>query len=309
MDIVFASRSIKHYDEWLHELRAALPQLTVRDWRAGEHGQARIAVVWDPPAALFEREPQLEIVFNIGAGVDALLNMPGRPASVRLVRLEDGGMAILMAQYALYYLLRVARGFADYERLQARQDWRRLDDFQPGQWPVGIMGAGVIGARVAQAIASLEFPVALWSRSGRAPAGLEAHAGAAGMDAFLARTRVLINVLPLTPQTTGILSRRVFDALLPGAYLINMARGAHLVEEDLLAALADGQLAGAALDVFAAEPLPQGHPFWVHPRIQVTPHLAGISQRSKIIEQIAGKIRAFLHGTPVSGVVDPHLGY
>ncbi|MFT0531247.1 2-hydroxyacid dehydrogenase [Castellaniella hirudinis] len=304
MEIVFASRHESNPQEWIDALQRALPEHRVRaldDPQAAE--QARIAVVWAPPADLFQREPGLTHVFNLGAGVDALLPLPGLSDAVTLVRMEDGGMAVQMAEYVLHYLIRESRDLGRYAGLQAQARWQPLADIDRQAWSVGVMGAGVMGARVAQACAALDYPVAVWSRSGKTVAGTPGYAHGQ-LAEFLARTRVLVNVLPLTAQTEGILSQAVFDQLLPDAYLINIARGAHLVEADLLASLQSGRLRGAALDVFAQEPLPVGHPFWADPRIQVTPHVAGASLLSLCVRQIADKIRAVGRGEAITGVVD-----
>jgi glyoxylate/hydroxypyruvate reductase A len=154
-----------------------------------------------------------------------------------------------------------------------------------------------------------EFPVHGWSRSPKAIEGVVTHTGELGFEAFLSRCRVLVNLLPLTPDTRDILNRETLGSLKPGGYLINVARGAHLVEADLLALLESGHLAGATLDVFRTEPLPAEHPFWVHPKITVTPHTSARTLRDESIAQIAGKIRALEAGQPLAGVVDPVRGY
>lgn len=305
MEIVFASRHESNPLEWVRALRQALPEHSVRLWDddSSPQGRADAAVVWAPPAELFAREPRLTHLFNLGAGVDALLQMPGLSDDTTLVRMEDGGMAVQMAEYVLHYLVRESRDLGRYAGLQAQACWQPLDDIDRGAWTVGVMGGGVMGARVAQACAALDYPVAVWSRSGRPVAGAQAF-GQDGLADFLARTRVLVNVLPLTADTRGILSRAVFEQLRPDAYLINIARGDHLVEADLLACLDSGRLRGAALDVFSREPLPPDHPFWSDLRIQVTPHVAGASLMGLTVQQIAGKVRAVVRGEPITGVVD-----
>lgn len=309
MEIVFASRHESNPQEWVSALQQALPEHQVRAWDEGQSfGQAQAAVVWAPPTDLFQREPHLTHLFNLGAGVDALLPLSGMPDDITLVRMEDGGMAVQMAEYVLYYLIRESRDLGRYADLQTQACWQPLPDIDRDAWSVGVMGAGVMGARVAQACAALDYPVAVWSRSGRSVPGAQVYA-ADQLDQFLARSRVLVNVLPLTAQTRGILSQALFDKLLPDAYLINIARGAHLVESDLLASLQAGRLRGAALDVFAQEPLPPNHVFWQDQRIQVTPHVAGASLLALSVQQIAGKIRALGRGEAITGVVDRSLQY
>jgi glyoxylate/hydroxypyruvate reductase A len=174
---------------------------------------------------------------------------------------------------------------------------------------VGVLGLGVLGQRVAQAVAAFEFPVRGWSRGPKALAGVQGFAGAAQFGEFLAGTRVLVNLLPLTPETENLLDRATLSRLRPGGYLINVARGAHLVDADLIALLDSGHLAGAALDVFRTEPLPAEHPFWRHPKITVTPHTSARTLRDESIAQIARKIRALEQGEPIAGVVDRQRGY
>lgn len=310
MEIVFASRLETEPHAWVAALRAALPEARVRLWGDGQpEGHADFAVVWAPPYDLFDREPGLRALFNLGAGVDAILSLPGLPDDLPLVRLEDGGMAVQMAEYVLYQLIRESRDFGRYERQQAEGRWQPLDDIDRDRWTVGVLGAGAMGARVAQACAALEYPTAVWSRSGRAVPGTEPYGGEAGLAAFLARTRVLVNVLPLTDATRGILCRRTFDQLRPDAVVINIARGGHLVPDDLRAALDSGQVRAAALDVFDPEPLPPGHPFWTDPRVRITPHVAGASLMDSTVRQVAGKIRALARGEAVTGTVDRTLQY
>ncbi|OZI75177.1 glyoxylate/hydroxypyruvate reductase A [Bordetella genomosp. 12] len=270
---------------------------------------AEIAVVWGPPAGLFERERKLRVAFNLGAGVDALFRLPTLPADLPIVRLEDAGMAVQMAEYAAHALVRASRQFDQYEALQGEGRWQPLPELDRSLWPVGVLGMGVMGARVASSLAGLDYPVAGWSRSGKAPQGVQAFGGRDALGAFLGRTRVLINTLPLTDDTRDLLCRDTLSQLMPEAYLINMGRGAHLVEEDLLALLDSGHVAGATLDVFRTEPLPPGHPFWTHPRVTVTPHVAALSLRRETIAQVAAKIQAFMRGEPLSGTVSRDRGY
>ena len=172
-----------------------------------------------------------------------------------------------------------------------------------------MLGLGQVGARVAQTLAGFGYPVAGWSRSPREIPGVESFAGEAALPAFLARTRFLVNVLPLTPDTRGILNRETLSKLLPDAHLVNVGRGEHLVEEDLVQMLEEGEIAGATLDVFHTEPLPTDHPFWRDPRVHVTPHIAARTLRDESIEQIAGKVAQLMRGEPITGVVERTRGY
>jgi glyoxylate/hydroxypyruvate reductase A len=292
---------------WLEGLRAALPGAEVAEWRPGAP-QADHAVVWAPPQQFLDEQPGLKGIFNIGAGVDALMKLR-LPPGAQVVRLDDAGMSVQMAEFVCHYVIRQFRELDGYEADTADGKWSFRKPRSRTDFSVGVMGLGVLGQRVAQALAAFEFPVRGWSRSGKELAGVECFAGEAQFDAFLAGTRVLVNLLPLTSDTENILDRRALSRLQPGGFLINVARGAHLVDEDLLALLDSGHLAGAVLDVFREEPLPAGHPFWQHPKVVVTPHTSARTLRDESIAQIARKIRALEEGRPIAGVVDRHKGY
>nr|WP_170948519.1 glyoxylate/hydroxypyruvate reductase A [Bordetella genomosp. 5] len=310
MKVIFSSSHEIEPAEWLDPLAAALPGTEVVMWHADQPVQdADIAVVWNAPDALFARERKLRVAFNLGAGVDALFRLPSLPADLPIVRLEDAGMAVQMAEYAAHALVRASRQFDQYEAQQREGVWQPLPEIDRAAWPVGVLGMGVMGARVATALAALDYPVAGWSRSGKTPDGIEAFGGSAGLSPFLARTRVLINTLPLTPDTRDLISFETMLQLQSGAYIINMGRGAHLVEEDLITLLDQGHVSGATLDVFREEPLPAGHPFWNDKRVTITPHVAALSLRRETIAQVASKIRAFQRGEPVSGMVSRDRGY
>lgn len=297
-------------DAWVEGLRAALPGADVQNWTPGAP-QADHAVVWAPPQSFIDEQPGLRGIFNIGAGVDALLKLR-LPSQTLVVRLDDAGMSVQMAEYVCHALIRHFREFDFYEAEARAGRWAFRKPRERKDFSVGVMGLGVLGERVARAVAQFEFPLNGWSRSPKAIEGLRSFAGEAEFDAFLGATRVLVNLLPLTESTRGILNRETLSRLnggQPGAYVINVARGAHLVEADLVPLLDNGQLAGATLDVFEVEPLPADHPFWRHPKITVTPHGSARTMRDATIAQIAGKIMAIERGEPVAGVVERERGY
>jgi glyoxylate/hydroxypyruvate reductase A len=265
-------------------------------------------VVWSPPQQFLDEQPRLKGIFNIGAGVDALLKLRLPPDPV-VVRLDDAGMSVQMAEFVCHALIRHFREFDAYARDGASGKWGFRRPRLRSEFPVGVLGLGVLGQRVAQAVAGFEFPVLGWSRGGKEVPGVRCYAGEAELSAFLAATRVLVCLLPLTPETGNILNRESLSRLQSGGYLINVARGAHLVDEDLLALLDSGHLAGAALDVFRTEPLPEDHPFWRHPKIVVTPHVSARTLRDESASQIARKIRALEGGQPIAGIVDRQRGY
>ncbi|MGP3096504.1 glyoxylate/hydroxypyruvate reductase GhrA [Serratia marcescens] len=300
--------------EWLAGIKQRLPQAEIREWQRGDERPADYALVWRPPHEMLANRRDLKAVFALGAGVDAILDQerkhPGTlPAGVPLLRLEDTGMAQQMQEYALSYVLRYFRRFDEYQAFQQRQEWQPLDPHSLDDFTIGILGAGVLGQSVARKLTEFGFRVRCWSRSAKQIDGVQSFAGEAQRAAFLDGVKLLINLLPNTPETVGILNRELFAQLSTGAYLINIARGAHLVEADLLAALEKGQLAAATLDVFAREPLPQDHPFWRHPRVTITPHIAAITLPQQAMDQIAANIRALEAGHAPAGVVDRQRGY
>ena len=305
--IVFCAPGAKP-EPWLRELRAALPAATIEAWSEACE-PADYAIVWTPPDAFYAAQPRLKALFNLGAGVDGLLRSPALPTHVPLVRLEDAGMAPLMAEYVVQAAVRHARELDRMEVDRRAHRWVPRRTIDRAEFPVGVMGAGALGVPVAQALAAHDFPVSLWSRSMKAIDGIQCFGGVEQCVAFLAATRILVCLLPLTPDTENILDARLFDGLMPDAYLINVARGRHLVDADLLAALASGRLAGATLDVFREEPLPPDHPFWAESRITITPHCSAVTQRSATIAQIVAKIVRLERGDAVSGVVDRGRGY
>jgi glyoxylate/hydroxypyruvate reductase A len=300
-------------DAWIAGLQRELPGAVVEAWQPGA-APADHAVVWAPSQRFIDEQPGLRGIFNIGAGVDALLALR-IPASTRIVRLDDAGMSVQMAEYVCHALIRHFRQFDGYEADARDGRWGFRRPRLRQDFPVGVMGLGVLGRRVAKAVAQFEFPVNGWSRTPREVEGVRTFSGAAGFDDFLAASRVVVCLLPLTDDTQGILRRETLEKLnggMPGGYVINVARGAHLVEDDLIPLLDGGRLAGATLDVFQTEPLPPGHAFWRHPRITVTPHAAARTLRDESILQIAGKIRAVEEGADfdtLAGVVDVGRGY
>lgn len=292
---------------WLQGLRQRLPDAEVSVWQPGDP-PADYGVVWAPPQQFVDEQPQLKAVFNIGAGVDRLLQLR-LPGHWTVVRLDDAGMAVQMAEYVCHALIRHFRGLEVYEQ-QARQSvWQQQAPRSRADYPVGIMGLGVLGRRVAQAVQQFGFPLRGWSRSPQQIEGVTSYWGRQGLDAFLSATRMLVCLLPLTPDTHHLLDRAALSRLQPGAFLVNVARGALLVEQDLLDLLHTGHLAGAALDVFASEPLAPDHAFWQHPRIAVTPHISAQTLEHDSLAQIASKIQALQRGEAIAGVVDLARGY
>lgn len=298
---------------WVNALEKALPHARVREWKAGDNHPADYALVWQPPVEMLAGR-RLKAVFALGAGVDSILSkLNAHPemldASIPLFRLEDTGMGLQMQEYAVSQVLHWFRRFDDYQALKNQATWKPLPEYTREEFGVGIMGAGGLGSKVAESLQAWGFPLRCWSRSRKSWPGVESYAGREELRAFLNQTRVLINLLPNTAQTVGIINRELLDQLPDGAYVLNLARGVHVQEADLLAALDSGKLKGAMLDVFSQEPLPQESPLWRHPRVAMTPHIAAVTRPAEAIDYIARTITQLEKGESVTGQVDRARGY
>ncbi|OYU31165.1 MAG: glyoxylate/hydroxypyruvate reductase A [Comamonadaceae bacterium PBBC2] len=294
-------------EPWVQAVQHAFPSATVSAWTPGA-APADHAIVWAPPQQFIDEQTGLQTLFNIGAGVDALLQLK-LPSSLKVVRLDDAGMSVQMAEFVCHAVIRHFREFDGYDADTQLGKWSYRKPRSRADFAVGVMGLGVLGERVAKALQVFEFPVNGYSRSAKDLPGIRCFSGAQGLPDFLQATRVLVNLMPLTPETENILNQTTLSQLQKGGYVINVARGKHLVEEDLIQLIDSGHLAGATLDVFRTEPLPLDHPFWQHPKITVTPHTSARTLREESIAQIVGKIQALQRGEPINGVVDPQRGY
>lgn len=298
----------------LQAFREQLPNTIVYDWQNDKQipfDQIDAAIVWLPPADFFDNLPNLKHVFALSAGIDSLLDHPGLSHSVAIHRLHDAGMAKQMTEYVLYGVLHSQRCFHDMRILQSERTWdpvlpvKSTEDTQ-----VGLLGVGALGSQVADQLVKIGYPVRCWSRTARkSMPGITAFHGADQLPEFLSGCHVLACLLPLTDSTRNILNKELFELLPRSAYLINPGRGAHLAEQDLLSALDSGQLSGALLDVFRAEPLSSDHAFWNHPRIIVTPHVAAKTQISETVKQTLSSINSIERGEVPEGVVDRARGY
>jgi glyoxylate/hydroxypyruvate reductase A len=270
----------------------------------------QLAVAWHPPADAFDHYPKLKAVCSIAAGADNILRCPSLRDDIEVVRVVEPAQAEMMSSFVIWHVIGHQRRFATYQVQQRDRIWRRLGSRTAQQVPVGILGFGAIGARVAADLATLGFPVKVWSRSAKpVPAGITGFHGVDGLSAMLHDTEILVNLLPLTAETRGILNRDLFNAMRRGGYLIQVGRGEHLVEADLGAALDSGQLAGAAIDVFAGEPLSPEHPFWGRPEIFVTPHDACDVSVGAVGRTILATSQALHAGVRPPDAVDRGKGY
>jgi glyoxylate/hydroxypyruvate reductase A len=286
----------------------ALPEALIAVWPDAMSGPD-YALVWKPPAELFTRTRPQRAIFNLGAGVEALLSVPGLPEDVPVIRLENAGMASQMAEYVTLAVLSAFREAREYAAQQREGRWQPRPPLAKSEFGVGILGFGLLGQSVAHALGTFAFPLSGWSATHKRIPGVRTFAGPGELPPFLAAARVLVCLLPSTPDTRGLLDRANLGRLPRGAHLVNVARGNIVVEEDLVALLDDGHLAGATLDVFREEPLPSGHPFWHHRKITLTPHTSAITVVEDSIAQIAAKIARLERGESVTGIVDRARGY
>ena len=309
MAILFYSESDAP-EPWREAFKAQLPEMEFRVWpQVGNPADIRYALVWKPKPGLLASLPKLKAVLSLGAGVDHVLLDPDWPRHVPLVRLVDAGLSQQMSEYALYGVLHFHLRMDRYAVQQRRGEWRQLPPVLAPERVVGVMGIGVLGAPFAECLVPLGFRVLGWSRTAKSIRGVETFCADAGLGSFLAQTQILVNFLPLTPQTDGILNAALFERLPRGACIVNVARGAHLKEADLLAALDRGQVGGAMLDVFQREPLPPDHAFWHHPGVFITPHVAAQAVAELAVSQVIENIRRIERAEQPLGLVDPNRGY
>ena len=309
MALLFRS-TVDSAARWRAQLTRLTQELEVRVWpEIGDPAAIDYALVWRPEPGFLASLPNLKLILSLGAGVDHLLGDPRLPLHLPILRLVDPHMTDAMSEYVVLQVLRLHRRDLDYRNQQGAGVWRELDQQNAGQRRVGILGLGELGQDAAKKLKALGFDVAGWSRSQKSIPGVRSYTGAAGLAPLLGRSEIIVCLLPLTAETEGILNKRTLALLPKGAALVNAARGAHLVEEDLLAALASGQISAAVLDVFREEPLPVDHPFWHHPRVVVTPHIAAFTNPATAAPIILDNIRRFEEGRPLLNRVDPARGY
>jgi glyoxylate/hydroxypyruvate reductase A len=297
--------------DWKAALLAVDPSLEIRLFPdAGDPAEIEAAVVWTAHDMMeLRRYPNLKLIVSMGAGVDHLLRAPGPPPGIPVARLKDVLLTSAMAEWVLLNVLRFHRQDPEYRALQQRKEWLELSAPSTSERRIGILGIGELGSASARVLGSLGFPVMGWSRSAKTLPGVQTFHGADGLMAMAAQTDILICLLPLTPETRGVLNAKLLSALPRGAYVINGARGGHMVAQDMLAALDSGHIAGAALDVFEPEPLPPESPFWSHPKVFLTPHAASITIPSSVAPQVVENIHNMRNGRPLINLVDFSLGY
>ena len=309
MALLFSSR-FHDPEVWRQALVEHLPELDMRVWPdSGNPTDIDAALVWGPKRGELKNFPNLKVIISMGAGVEHILRDPDLPKDVPIVRTFDSHMQGAMVEYVVLHVLRYHRHMPEIAENQRRGEWIKYGPEDTPGTTVGVMGLGAFGAPPAQALASIGFRVIGWTRTVTGVGGVECYPGEDGLRSFLNQSNILVCLLPLTPDTEGILNADVLAELPRGAYVINAARGGHLVEEDLLVALESGHIAGATLDVFGQEPLPPDHPFWNHPKVTMTPHNASDPHPRWVAGAIADSLRRARAGEQLLNTVDVSRGY
>ncbi|TQE99330.1 MAG: glyoxylate/hydroxypyruvate reductase A [Spiribacter salinus] len=295
---------------WKNCLARQLSDLEFRVWPdVGVEEDVEVALVWKPPAGMLKKLPNLKLIVNLGAGVDAIVDDPSLPEGVPITRLVDPEMGRMMTQYVLLAALRHHRDFVAFERARERRQWHYIHPRPTSEVRIGVMGLGHLGSQVAQELRRQGFDVAGWARSRKALPEVESFVGQEELGPFLQRSDILVVMLPLTAETDTLLDQSRLAMLPQGAKLINVGRGQLLDEHALVEALRNGHIAEATLDVFREEPLPPEHPFWSMDQVLVTPHLASVAVPETAAAQVADNICRAQAGEAVLNRVEPGRGY
>lgn len=294
---------------WRDALKSELPDLDFRLSSApGNTLEIKYALVWKPPQGFFAPYPHLRLVTNLGAGVDEIVGRNDLP-DVPICRLSDPGMVQLMTSYVLFAVLRYVRDIPSFERSKARGKWEFIHPRPLSEIKVGVLGLGELGAAAAMALANLGFTVSGWSRTQKQLANVNCVSGPEALDGFLAANEILVNMLPLTQETRGLLDKRRLALLPEGAKFVNASRGQVVDEEALIEALRSRHIAEATLDVFVKEPLPEGHPLWSLDNVLITPHVASNTIPRMAARDVAESIRRIRKGEEPLHRVSPQRGY
>ncbi|WP_343658015.1 glyoxylate/hydroxypyruvate reductase A [Paraburkholderia caribensis] len=294
---------------WAQHFAQKAPEIPFRLWPdVGDPAAVRYLAAWQPPDDPVRTLPNLEVIFSVGAGIDQF-DLSRVPPHIAVVRMIEPGIVEGMVEYVTQAVLTIHRDLFDYALQQRQRVWREMPVRAASTRRVGVLGLGMLGTAVLERLRLFGFPCAGWSRSEHRIEGVECFAGVQALDAFLARCDVLVCLLPLTDATRGLLDKRLFGRLPKGASFINVGRGAQVNQQDLLEALDSGQLQNAILDVTDPEPLPDSHPFWTHPRVRVTPHIASATRPEGAVDVVLENIRRRNGGLAMVGEVDRGRGY
>lgn len=299
------------YEPWVKDFARYLPEAEMVVWDPQvKAAPCDYALVFVPPEEMLPDLAEVKAIFLTGSGADGILKYgEAIPAHIPVVRLADAGMGVQMAEYVLHAVLRYYRRFHDYENQARAGDWSPLPPPVREDFAIGVLGMGVLGSRVLEGLKPFGFPLRGWSRSEKQMDGVQCFHGADGLDTFLRGARVAVCMLPLTDDTNNILNLTNMSKMPQGAFIINVGRGGHVSEPDLLNLMKAGHIEAATLDVFRHEPLPVQHPFWHEPRITITPHISALTLRRESVQQIAAKMRQMARGEPVADIINRQRGY
>lgn len=300
----------KSPDPWVAAINAIAPDIDLRIWpQDDDKSEVTFTLVWGQPQGIFSQYSNLQVISSMGAGVDTLLKDASIPKHVSVVRMVDPRLVSQMGDYVLAAVLNHVRQLPVYGQYQLQRQWQPLQPRNVDDVTIGVMGLGQIGRAVATRLNQVGFQVLGWSRRAKSMENIQVFAGQQQLSDFLAVSEILVCLLPLTAETENILSTDTLGHLPQGAYVVNVARGKHLVEEDLLSLINNNHLSGACLDVFRQEPLPPEHSFWAHPKITITPHIASLTDPVSVAPQIVENYRRMTAGQPLLNQVDIQRGY
>ncbi|WP_133647141.1 2-hydroxyacid dehydrogenase [Paraburkholderia flava] len=295
--------------QWAQLFAEKAPDIPFRLWPdIGDPSSVRYLAAWQPPDDPVRAFSNLEVVFSVGAGIDQF-DLSRVPDHVAVVRMIEPGIIEGMVEYVTHAVLTIHRDLLDYAQQQQQRVWRELPPRAAATRRIGVLGLGMLGVAVLERLRLFNFPCAGWGRSPHVLDGIECYAGSETLDMFLARTDILIGLLPLTPATRGLLDWRLFAKLPRGASFVSVGRGPQVNQQDLLDALDCGQLHSAILDVTDPEPLPASHPLWTHPRVRITPHIASTTRPDTAVDVILDNLRRHRAGLPMLGLIDRQRGY
>ncbi|PKP34776.1 MAG: glyoxylate/hydroxypyruvate reductase A [Bacteroidetes bacterium HGW-Bacteroidetes-17] len=295
---------------WTSALRNIDPKIELRVYpEEGNLEEIEFVLCWKHPRGILKHYPNLKAISSLGAGVDHLLSDPDLPLNIPIVRIVDPELAHAMSEFVIGLIFNHLRAFTQYHENQKQKIWD-VNNFQIApNVHVGIMGMGVLGQDLAIKLAAIGFKVVGWAQSPKEIKNVKVYTGSDEFDEFLSETNILVCLLPLTEKTKNILNKETFSKIQDQAYIINVARGNHLVDEDLIEMIDGNRLSGASLDVFRIEPLPENHPFWAHSKINITPHIASLTNPISVAPQIIENYKRAMAGQPLLNLVSTKLGY
>ncbi|MDF7659626.1 glyoxylate/hydroxypyruvate reductase A [Erwiniaceae bacterium L1_54_6] len=308
MHIAYKSDPVRgaHWQRWLAQ---HAPDIQLHIWPdIGDAAQVEVLIAWQPPEDILATFPNLQALLSVGAGADQF-DLSTLPPDLPVMRMIEPGLTQGMVEYVTFAVLGLHRDMPRYFQQQREQQWQTHKIHTAGERRVGVMGLGELGQAALKQLVSLGFNCAGWSRTPREIDGVRCWHGSQQLDAFLAQSDILVCLLPLTDSTRGLLNAELFARLPSGAALVQVGRGPQLNDDHLLAALASGQLSAAVIDVTDPEPLPAGHPFWHHPAIWLTPHIASQTQTDSAVAALLDNLRRYQRGEPMVGVIDRNRGY